>query len=108
MLDAEARQHSIRNFPAYFMSFFLLILSQGKRLLKQWMCTPLCNPVAINDRLNAVEVLMVHTEATAEAAEIMKKLPDLERILSKYDLCLVIVKRYRFHYNLITMMLKFL
>ncbi|GCB85705.1 hypothetical protein scyTo_0026422, partial [Scyliorhinus torazame] len=30
----------------------------GKRLLKQWLCAPLCNPLAIEDRLNSIEDLM--------------------------------------------------
>lgn len=55
----------------------------GKRLLKQWLCAPLCNPLAIKDRLDAVEDLMgLQTEA-GEASELLKKLPDLERLLSK-------------------------
>ena len=30
--------------------FLLFVPSQGKRLFKQWLCAPLCNPAAINDR----------------------------------------------------------
>lgn len=52
-------------------------------MLKQWLCSPLCNPDAINDRLDAVEDLMKATDAVAEVTELMKKLPDLERHLSK-------------------------
>jgi DNA mismatch repair protein MSH6 len=55
----------------------------GKRLLKQWLCSPLCNPDAINDRLDAVEDLMGAAEVVADVCESMKKLPDLERLLSK-------------------------
>ncbi|KAL0983852.1 hypothetical protein UPYG_G00133740 [Umbra pygmaea] len=55
----------------------------GKRLLKQWLCAPLCNPTAIGDRLDALEDLMgVQAQAT-EASDLLKKLPDLERLLSK-------------------------
>ncbi|XP_030011283.1 DNA mismatch repair protein Msh6 isoform X2 [Sphaeramia orbicularis] len=55
----------------------------GKRLLKQWLCAPLCNPTSISDRLDAVEDLMgVQAQAT-EVSDLLKKLPDLERLLSK-------------------------
>lgn len=55
----------------------------GKRLLKQWLCSPLCNPVGINGRLDAIEDLMNNQEVVSEVQELMKKLPDLERQLSK-------------------------
>nr|BAV25096.1 DNA mismatch repair protein MutS-homolog 6 [Xenopus laevis] len=55
----------------------------GKRLLKQWLCAPLCNPFSINDRLNAVEDLMALPGKVSEVSELLKKLPDLERLLSK-------------------------
>ena len=55
----------------------------GKRLFKQWLCAPLCHPDSINDRLDAVEDLIAAQEVVAEAQEKLKKLPDLERVLSK-------------------------
>jgi DNA mismatch repair protein MSH6 len=55
----------------------------GKRLLKQWLCSPLCNPDTINDRLDAVEDLMNASSLVADVCESLKKLPDLERLLSK-------------------------
>ncbi|NXH23175.1 MSH6 protein, partial [Bucco capensis] len=55
----------------------------GKRLLKQWLCAPLCNPKSINDRLDAVEDLLAVSEKISEVSEHLKKLPDLERLLSK-------------------------
>ncbi|XP_038253313.1 DNA mismatch repair protein Msh6 isoform X2 [Dermochelys coriacea] len=55
----------------------------GKRLLKQWICTPLCNPHSINDRLDAVEDLLAVPDKMFEVSELLKKLPDLERLLSK-------------------------
>ncbi|XP_013373023.1 PREDICTED: DNA mismatch repair protein Msh6 [Chinchilla lanigera] len=55
----------------------------GKRLLKQWLCAPLCSPSAINDRLDAVEDLMGVPDKISEVADLLKKLPDLERLLSK-------------------------
>nr|XP_023676866.1 DNA mismatch repair protein Msh6 [Paramormyrops kingsleyae] len=55
----------------------------GKRLLKQWLCAPLCNPSSIEDRLNALEDLMGMPAEASEAEELLKKLPDMERLLSK-------------------------
>ncbi|XP_067901328.1 DNA mismatch repair protein Msh6 [Heterodontus francisci] len=55
----------------------------GKRLLKQWLCAPLCNPLAIEDRLNSIEDLMAVPDKVTEVIELLKKLPDLERLLSR-------------------------
>lgn len=55
----------------------------GKRLLKQWLCAPLCNTKSIQDRLDAVEDLMEAQAQALEVSELLKKLPDLERLLSK-------------------------
>ncbi|XP_063157819.1 DNA mismatch repair protein Msh6 isoform X1 [Candoia aspera] len=55
----------------------------GRRLLKQWLCAPLCNPCAINDRLDAVEDLLAEAAKMSEIRDLLKKLPDLERLLSK-------------------------
>jgi len=64
----------------------------GKRLLKQWLCSPLCNPDAINDRLDAVEDLMKISDVVAGISELLCKLPDLERLLSKFVFTFVIVR----------------
>lgn len=55
----------------------------GKRLLKQWLCAPLCNPSSIRDRLDAVDDLMGAQAQATEVSDLLKKLPDLERLLSK-------------------------
>lgn len=55
----------------------------GKRLLKQWLCAPLCNPTSIGDRLDAVEDLMAAQAQATDVTDLLKKLPDLERLLSK-------------------------
>lgn len=60
-----------------------MLTIEGKRLFKQWLCAPLCNPSSINDRLNAVEDLNVVPDVMAEVIDMIRKLPDLERILSK-------------------------
>ncbi|XP_052006608.1 DNA mismatch repair protein Msh6 [Xyrauchen texanus] len=55
----------------------------GKRLLKQWLCAPLCNPSSVGDRLDALEDLMGAPSQATEVTDLLKKLPDLERLLSK-------------------------
>lgn len=57
----------------------------GKRLFHQWLCAPLCQPASISDRLDAVEDLMANPGVVEECVPLMKKLPDLERLLSRYD-----------------------
>ena len=58
----------------------------GKRLLKHWLCAPLCHHDAINDRLDAIEDLMAIPDVAAEVREKLRKMPDLERLLSKWVL----------------------
>ncbi|ELU18588.1 hypothetical protein CAPTEDRAFT_139957, partial [Capitella teleta] len=55
----------------------------GKRLFQQWLCAPSCQSSTINDRLDAVEDLMALPDLAAEAQDFLRKLPDLERLLSK-------------------------
>ncbi|CAI5771285.1 mismatch repair Msh6 isoform X2 [Podarcis lilfordi] len=55
----------------------------GRRLLKQWLCAPLCNPSTINNRLDAVEDLLAEAAKMSEIRDLLRKLPDLERLLSK-------------------------
>ena len=58
--------------------------ASGKRLLRQWLCSPLCNPKSIDDRLNAIDDLTANQDVVDEATEVLRKLPDLERVLAKY------------------------
>jgi DNA mismatch repair protein MSH6 len=53
----------------------------GRRLLKQWLCAPLCDPRAIRDRLDAVTTLISHAHLIGETRELLKTLPDLQRLL---------------------------
>ncbi|KAK2165845.1 hypothetical protein NP493_1348g00035 [Ridgeia piscesae] len=61
----------------------LCVTPFGKRLFKQWLCAPLCHPVAIGDRLDAVEDLMQASNVTSEMTDLLRKLPDLERLISR-------------------------
>ncbi|GFR92090.1 DNA mismatch repair protein Msh6 [Elysia marginata] len=55
----------------------------GKRLFHQWLCSPLCQKQAIYDRLDAVGDLLEAPSVMEESVTILKKMPDLERLLSR-------------------------
>ena len=54
----------------------------GARLLKRWMALPLKDIVSINDRLNIVEYLYEHADFREDLIPQIKKMGDVERILS--------------------------
>ncbi|GAA5849819.1 hypothetical protein JCM8547_000574 [Rhodosporidiobolus lusitaniae] len=55
----------------------------GKRLFKVWLCAPLRDVQGINDRLDAVEDLLSNSNFAVAFDSMAKKLPDLERLLSR-------------------------
>lgn len=55
----------------------------GKRLLKSWLVNPLCDPDAINDRLDAIDDLRAMEDKLSFIIDHLKGLPDLERLVSK-------------------------
>lgn len=55
----------------------------GKRLLHQWICKPLCNIEKIQERQKAIAELWNTPELLENAQNILKTLPDLERLLTK-------------------------
>ncbi|VDK43707.1 unnamed protein product [Anisakis simplex] len=57
----------------------------GKRLLRQWVCTPSCDADVLRSRQDAIEWLMSsHIKAfVLKATDILRKIPDLERIIQK-------------------------
>ena len=57
--------------------------AMGARRLKAWLDRPLINPDRINLRLEAVEELCEHHEMRVDLAEALKKVYDIERILSR-------------------------
>ena len=70
-------------FASIFDRLYETTCFPGKRLFRQWLCAPLCNPSSINDRLDAVEDLIGCQDVVAEVTEVLRKLPDLERLLSR-------------------------
>lgn len=68
----------------------------GRRLLREWLCKPLLSLQDIKLRRDAVEELM-GIDAEAEAARnLLKKLPDVERLLSRVH-CNGLVQRSTSH-----------
>ncbi|TXT07396.1 hypothetical protein VHUM_03116 [Vanrija humicola] len=55
----------------------------GKRLFRIWLSSPLKDAEAINDRLNAVDDLMIAPTFGGQFTNLCKGLPDLERLLSR-------------------------
>ncbi|KAG9034241.1 DNA mismatch repair protein msh6 [Tulasnella sp. JGI-2019a] len=55
----------------------------GKRLFRIWLCMPLREVSAINDRLDAVKDLMDAPTVDGDFNSLAKGLPDLERIVSR-------------------------
>ena len=57
----------------------------GQRLLKSWVCSPLCDVEQIENRLDAVEALVSNRNASLmnEISHVLNQTPDLERLLTK-------------------------
>ncbi|CAD5111108.1 DgyrCDS451 [Dimorphilus gyrociliatus] len=55
----------------------------GRRLLCQWICSPLINPSAINERLDAIDDIRNHADIFEKIGKEIKLLPDLPRLLKK-------------------------
>ena len=58
----------------------------GARLLKKWLLLPLVSPQAINQRLNIVEFLVNNLFIAEDLIHYLKKIGDLERLISKVSL----------------------
>ena len=76
--------------------------ASGKRLLRQWLCSPLCNPKSIDDRLNAIDDLTANQGVVDETTEVLRKLPDLERVLAKY---VFLLNRLLWHLLIVCLMI---
>ena len=54
----------------------------GQRMMRHWICAPLCQPELIEDRLNAVQFLSSDSNLLKEIERMLKSLPDLERLVN--------------------------
>jgi DNA mismatch repair protein MutS len=55
----------------------------GARLLKRWLVFPLKDVIRINERLDAVEQLILQTETRKQLSHAIKACGDIERLVSK-------------------------
>ncbi|XP_073972274.1 DNA mismatch repair protein Msh6 isoform X2 [Rhodnius prolixus] len=55
----------------------------GKRLLHQWICSPLTKIRSIEARQEAVRVLRENQSILSKASDLLYKVPDLERLFSR-------------------------
>src|SRR6188768_1281443 len=55
----------------------------GARLLKRWLLLPLKDLNKINERLNAVEYLILQTDLRRQLQQLIKQCGDVERLVSK-------------------------
>lgn len=59
------------------------VTASGGRLLKQTLSSPFISPEVINTKLKAVEFFVKNSTACKQIREILKNIPDIERILSR-------------------------
>ncbi len=59
------------------------ITPMGARLLRQWLLSPLRDPVPINARLDAVEVVVTDSRGRARVREALDGVRDLERLAGR-------------------------
>lgn len=61
----------------------LTVTAMGGRLLRQWLEQPLRTPGPINQRLNAVAALRGRDALRQDIRQLLRQIPDLERLLGK-------------------------
>lgn len=76
-LNILGQEHSLESTLDYCSTSF------GKRLLRQWICRPICNITEINNRQDAIKELLENPSVMDSAIQILSSLPDLERLISK-------------------------
>lgn len=62
------------------------VTPMGARLLRNWILFPLIDPVAINRRLDVVDYFFKDTMLRYRSTEILKRVGDLERLVSRLGL----------------------
>lgn len=62
------------------------VTPMGARLLRNWILFPLIDPVAINRRLDVVDYFFKDTMLRDRSTEILKRVGDLERLVSRLGL----------------------
>lgn len=61
----------------------MIIINPGRRLMRSWLVNPPCHPETITRRQDAIEELMELSPQLHSIREALRRLPDLERLLTK-------------------------
>ena len=62
------------------------VTPMGGRLLKKWLLMPLKSKTGIDERLNVVSYFLTHAERADSLYGLLKKIGDLERLISKVSM----------------------
>ncbi len=62
------------------------VTAMGSRLLKRWIVFPLNDIGRINERLDLVAFLILHTDLSHQLQQLLKQMGDVERLVSKVPL----------------------
>ena len=78
-LDKDGQKFSL------FNTIDLCLTAFGRRKLHQWVCAPVCDPIVLKKRQEAIAYLCkLDTKPLLEkASEFLKGVPDLERMFSR-------------------------
>ncbi len=71
------------------------VTPMGSRLLQKWLLRPLVHQETINDRLDAVEVLIKNVAVREELVILLKQVGDVERIVGRIALRRATLRDYR-------------
>ena len=91
LLDSATKRNlelvqSLRDGGVYGTLLWVLdetVTPMGGRLLRRWVLQPLLNVDRINERLESVDALYRNTLWRQEIREVLKSVPDLERLVSR-------------------------
>lgn len=56
----------------------------GRRTMRAWICAPLCDVHVLRQRQEAVSALVNETSFAVQALELLRKVPDLERLFQRF------------------------
>ncbi|KAG9245224.1 muts domain V-domain-containing protein [Calycina marina] len=82
-LEVFANTHDGGSEGTLFTLLNRCITPFGKRMFRQWVCHPLADPVRINERLDAVDMLNADRTLSDQFVGSMTRMPDLERLISR-------------------------
>lgn len=87
--SSNSRLNDFQNSSKFslFSTINKAVTAFGKRLLQQWICAPNCDCETLTNRQKAIKLLVINANGNSfleKSIEILKKVPDLERIFQRY------------------------